>query len=290
MVAGCVLALQVLLTRLFSAALFYHFSFLSISLALLGAGAGAIAVYVRPRWFERRPLEQELAAWAVVLAALLLVIPAVLARIRFGTDDQVTGTFAALLALTSVVTTLLFAAAGIVIALAVRGYAATMSRLYAFDLGGAALGAVAVVPLMWLVGVPTLIVALAPVAALAGAASSSEAGDRSPEPRPRFWCSGRSRRPSPAPRASTSPRPRTRAVWSPTAGRPSAGSWDTAPARAMVSPGCTTTAAGPRSRATTVAARCPVGATSAWDPSRSATCSGAGTAGSSSAAVAAGTS
>ena len=167
MVAGCVLALQVLLTRLFSAALFYHFSFLSISLALLGAGAGAIVVYVRPRWFERRPLEQELAAWAVVLAALLLVIPAVLARIRFGTDDQVTGTFAALLALTSVVTTLLFAAAGIVIALAVRGYAATMSRLYAFDLGGAALGAVAVVPLMWLVGVPTLIVALAPVAALA---------------------------------------------------------------------------------------------------------------------------
>ena len=44
LVAGCVLALQVLLTRLFSAALFYHFSFLSISLALLGAGAGAIAV------------------------------------------------------------------------------------------------------------------------------------------------------------------------------------------------------------------------------------------------------
>jgi hypothetical protein len=167
MVAGCVLALQVLLTRLFSAALFYHFSFLSISLALLGAGAGAIAVYVRPRWFDRRPLEQELAAWAVVLAALLLVIPVVLARIRFGTSDQVTGTFAALLALTSVVTTLLFAAAGIVIALAVRGYTATMSRLYAFDLGGAALGAVVVVPLMWIVGVPTLIVALAPVAALA---------------------------------------------------------------------------------------------------------------------------
>ena len=36
LVAGIVLALQVLLTRLFSAALFYHFSFLSISLALLG--------------------------------------------------------------------------------------------------------------------------------------------------------------------------------------------------------------------------------------------------------------
>ena len=64
LVAGSVLALQVLLTRLFSAALFYHFSFLSISLALLGAGAGAIAVYVRPQWFDRRPLER--AAGALV--------------------------------------------------------------------------------------------------------------------------------------------------------------------------------------------------------------------------------
>jgi hypothetical protein len=167
LVAGSVLALQVLLTRLFSAALFYHFSFLSISLALLGAGAGAIAVYVRPRWFERRPLEQELAFWSAVLAGLLLVVPAALARIRFGTDDQVTATFAGLLVLTSVLATLLFLAAGTVIALAVRGYTATMSRLYAFDLAGAALGAVVVVPLMWVIGVPSLIVALAPVAAIA---------------------------------------------------------------------------------------------------------------------------
>jgi hypothetical protein len=270
MVAGCVLALQVLLTRLFSAALFYHFSFLSISLALLGAGAGAIAVYVRPRWFDRRPLEQELAAWAVVLAALLLVIPVVLARIRFGTSDQVTGTFAALLALTSVVTTLLFAAAGIVIALAVRGYTATMSRLYAFDLGGAALGAVVVVPLMWIVGVPTLIVALAPVAALAalvfvrgrGGLAGAAAG---------LLVVGL-----------------LAAILA--AGHPSAASWDTALARAIASPDCTTTAEELRSRATTAAGRCPAGATSAWAPSRSATCSAAGTADSSSEAEVAGTS
>jgi spermine/spermidine synthase len=167
LVAGCVLALQVLLTRLFSAALFYHFSFLSISLALLGAGAGAIAVYVRPAWFERRPLERELGLWSVVLAVLLLVVPLVLVRFDFGTSDQVTLRFAGLLGLMSVLTTVLFAAAGTVIALAVRAYARNMSRLYAFDLGGAALGAVVVVPLMWEITVPTLIVALSPVAAIA---------------------------------------------------------------------------------------------------------------------------
>jgi hypothetical protein len=166
-VAGCVLALQVLLTRLFSAALFYHFSFLSISLALLGAGAGAIAVYVRADWFARRPVDEQLARWSLVLAALLIVVPAGLARIEFGTSDAVTARFVALLALASVLCTTIFTAAGVVIALAVRAYTASISRLYAFDLGGAALGSLAVVPLMWALDVPTLVVALAPLSALA---------------------------------------------------------------------------------------------------------------------------
>jgi len=174
LVAGCVLALQVLLTRFFSASLFYHFSFLSISLALLGAGAGAIAVYVRPDWFDRRPLEEQLARWSIAFALLLLVIPLVLARIKFGSTDAVTGRFVVLLALTSALTTILFAAGGTVIALAVRGYTRTIARLYAFDLVGAAIGAVAVVPLMWAIDVPTLLVALSPVAA--GAALLFAAG------------------------------------------------------------------------------------------------------------------
>jgi hypothetical protein len=174
LVAGCVLALQVLLTRFFSASLFYHFSFLSISLALLGAGAGAIAVYIRPDWFDRRPLEEQLARWSLGFALLLLAIPLVLARIKFGTTDEVTGRFVGLLALTSALTTVIFAAGGTVIALAVRGYTRTIYRLYAFDLVGAAIGAVAVVPLMWAIAVPTLLVALSPVAA--GAALLFSAG------------------------------------------------------------------------------------------------------------------
>jgi hypothetical protein len=167
LVAGSVLALQVLLTRLFSAALFYHFSFLSISLALLGAGAGGILVYVRPRWFERRPLERELARWSGVLAVLLVVLPAVLVRIQLGADDEVTARFSALLALLSALTTVLFGVAGVVIALAVRGYTRNVTKLYAFDLVGAALGALLIVPLMWAVPVPVLLVGLAPLAAVA---------------------------------------------------------------------------------------------------------------------------
>ena len=46
-----------MLTRVFSAALFYHFGFLAISLALVGTGGAAMAVYLRPAWFTPpRPL------------------------------------------------------------------------------------------------------------------------------------------------------------------------------------------------------------------------------------------
>jgi hypothetical protein len=51
LVAGTTLALQVVLTRILSAALAYHFGFLAVSLALLGVGVGALVVYLRPRWF-----------------------------------------------------------------------------------------------------------------------------------------------------------------------------------------------------------------------------------------------
>lgn len=167
LVAGCVLALQVLLSRLFSAELFYHFSFLSISLALLGAGAGSIAVYVRPAWFDRRPLEEQLARWSIGLAALLVVVPFVLAQIHYGSSNSISTGFVLRLLAISVLSTLLFGAAGTVIAMAVRAYAHRISRLYAFDLAGAAIGAVVVVPLMWNTSVPTLIVAIGPCAALA---------------------------------------------------------------------------------------------------------------------------
>ncbi len=166
LVAGCVLALQVLLTRLFSAALFYHFTFLAISLALLGAGAGAIAVYVRPAWFAG-DVRHQLVRWAAVLSVLLVVLPLLLVRLHFAVDGALTAGFVARLGAASVLTTLMFLAGGITIALAVRAYTANISRLYAMDLAGAALGAVAVVPLMWLTSVPTLIVALGPVAAIA---------------------------------------------------------------------------------------------------------------------------
>jgi hypothetical protein len=169
LVAGSTLALQVLLTRIFAAVLYYHFGFMAISLALLGVGAGAILIYVRPGWFETDPLERALARWSVLYAGLLVVAVLLLVRLDYNLGDEITTGFVLNLAAACALAAAPFLAAGIVIALAVRGYVRSIGRVYAFDLGGAGIGAAVVVPLLWVFDAPTLLVALGLVAALAAA-------------------------------------------------------------------------------------------------------------------------
>jgi hypothetical protein len=167
LVAGSVLALQVLLTRLLAAVVFYHFGFLAISLALLGAGTGAILIYVRPGWFVGDELRPALVRWSIVLSLLLIAVPAAIVRLDYDYTGAIGAGFVLNLGLACLLATLPFAAAGIVIALAIRGYAPWVDRVYAFDLAGAALGAIAIVPLLWILDAPTLFVALGLVASAA---------------------------------------------------------------------------------------------------------------------------
>jgi hypothetical protein len=170
LVAASTLMLQVLLTRLFSALLFYHYAFLAISLGLLGVGAGAILIYVRPEWFERGGVERNLAGWCAALSVLLMAVPAALVRLPYLPDlyeSEVNFDFVLKLATAAVLAALPFLAAGIVIALAVRHYVRSIGRLYAFDLVGAGAGAVSVVPLLWVTDPATLIVAIGAMTAAA---------------------------------------------------------------------------------------------------------------------------
>ena len=179
LVAGSTLALQVLLTRLFSAALFYHFAFFAISLALLGTGAGAILLYLRPRLVERPSPERALARWSGLFGLLLLVVPALLVRLDYSFDNlEVDAPFVLTLTLAALLAALPFLAAGIVIALAIKTWVAGVGRVYAFDLGGAGIGALAVVPLLWLVDAPTLVVGLGVVGALAALLFAGPAPER----------------------------------------------------------------------------------------------------------------
>jgi hypothetical protein len=167
LVAGCGLAEQVLLTRLLSAVVYYHFTFLAISLALLGTGAGAIIIFIWPRRFDRGPLETTLAVCSAVFGVLLVVAPLLLARLNFSDSGGVTLHFAVDLGLACVIAFLPFLAGGIVVTLAIRGYTRSVNRVYASDLAGAAVGAVVSVPVLWWLSAPTDMIALGAVAGLA---------------------------------------------------------------------------------------------------------------------------
>lgn len=174
-ITACTLAVQVAFSRLLGSVLAYHFSFLAISLALLGTGAGSLLIYVRPAWFDGRPLEEALARWGLRYGLLLIVTPLALVRLDFAAGNAgVTREFAVTLFLTCVLAAAPALAAGVVVGLAIRGYAAHISRVYAWDLVGAGLGALVVVPLLRFPA-PELLVGLG---VLATAAAGLFAWDR----------------------------------------------------------------------------------------------------------------
>jgi hypothetical protein len=178
LVAGCALALQVALTRVFSAALFYHFGFLAISLALVGTGAAAMVVYLVPRWFEPPARASSLSAWCGALALSLVVAPAMLVRLDYTFESSITLSFALTLGLASVLAAVPFFSAGMVITLAITRYTRWIHRVYACDLLGAGVGAVVIVPAMWRVPAPVLLVAIGLAAALAGVLCAESARAR----------------------------------------------------------------------------------------------------------------
>ena len=64
---------EILLTRIFSVTMWYHFSFVAISVAMFGMTAGAILVYLFPRTFTEERVHFHLA-----LCSLLFGVTAVL--------------------------------------------------------------------------------------------------------------------------------------------------------------------------------------------------------------------
>jgi hypothetical protein len=166
------LTFQVALTRTLAAMLAYHYGFLAISLSLLGIGAAGLYVYVRPAWFERRSLEQSLGTWSLAYAAALIVAPLVLVRLHFSQGYQ-SGSgpasgFVWAIAIATIVSAIPAFASGIVVALAIRGYAAWIGPVYAADLLGAGAGAALAVPLMFVLKPPVLMIGLAVLVAFAG--------------------------------------------------------------------------------------------------------------------------
>ena len=161
------LGLSLLFTRIFSVTMYYHFAFLLISLALLGIAVSGVAVYLLPGVFteERRPWQAGL--FAAAIAPLTAVALSVAVQNPISVDlrgenlDRLLKLYAA--------TALPFLASGFAISLAIASAKQHIGRVYAFDLAGAGLGCVLIVPLIAHLGAPSAVLVAGAVTAAGGA-------------------------------------------------------------------------------------------------------------------------
>jgi predicted membrane-bound spermidine synthase len=162
----CVLMFELGLTRIFSATMYYHFAFLAISLALFGSGASGVFIYM----IQRRLTSARTGEWLGLASQLFAITTLIALSVVLTHPVALTGAAAQnfrTLAIIYAATTLPFFFAGCVITLAVTRFASDMSRLYLFDLAGAAMGCLLFIPVLNLIGAINTVLLVSAGAAIA---------------------------------------------------------------------------------------------------------------------------
>jgi len=151
------LSFELLLTRIFSVTMWYHFAFMAISLAMFGIAGGAILIEIRGAsdlftrltkatlWF---------AISSVICLALQLLIPL---------DPE---TSLLLPAVVFVITTIPFVFAGVAICIALTQFRKGTASLYAADLAGSAAACLLFVPILDWIDAPSAVILNAGIAAV----------------------------------------------------------------------------------------------------------------------------
>ena len=167
------LILEVGLTRIYSASIWYHFAFVAISVALLGWGLGGFTVHL---WKRVKPVSMNAASLVTLLyAAAIPFCLWLLVRYPFEMDRLPLYFLAPLLP---------FFLAGMALSIIFDLHRSESGSLYFYDLVGAALGAVLVTLLLHVFGgeaallvgaiapaVAALLIAISPAASGSGSAS-----------------------------------------------------------------------------------------------------------------------
>ncbi len=176
-VALATLTYEILLTRIFSVTMLYHFAFVALSLAMFGMTVGALIVYLLPSFFPTDRRHDRLALFSVLFPIAIALSFLTQLSIPFRVHPSVVAVYA--IALTYAVIAVPFTISGIVICLALTGFPSKVSRLYAADLAGAALGCVLLIPLIGWSDAATAVLWVAALAAVGGIAFSRRSSSRS---------------------------------------------------------------------------------------------------------------
>ena len=166
LVSLSVLVLELSLTRLFSATMYYHFAFMAISLALFGSGASGVFVYIFQSKLASVRTSTALAVSSSLFGLTTLLALAVILMNPLTLEQGMANQYR--LIATYLACGLPFFFAGSAVTLAISRFAREISRLYLFDLAGAAAGCLLLIPILnWIGAVNTVFL----VAALASGAA-----------------------------------------------------------------------------------------------------------------------
>ncbi|MCZ6636035.1 MAG: hypothetical protein O7G87_21775, partial [bacterium] len=162
-VALATLMYEILLTRIFSVTMWYHFAFVAISIAMFGMTVGAIAVYLLPQFFSPKQTPFHLALSALLFSFTIVLSFLTHLSIPFVPPKDLVSLYAVIL--TYAVIAVPFFFSGISICLCLTRFPRQIGRLYAADLSGAALGCILLVILLSLTDGPTAVLFVAAGAA-----------------------------------------------------------------------------------------------------------------------------
>jgi hypothetical protein len=180
LIALSTLMYEILLTRIFSVTMGYHFAFMAVSLAMFGMTAGAIIVYIFPKKFPQENINAVIGRHAFYFSLTTIISFLLHLLIPFIHGMSVVGM--AVTAFTYAEISVPFIFSGICITLLLTRYPVSVNKLYASDLIGASLGCVLVVVVLNVSGGPTgvfitaLFSALASLFFLKGTASGFKKG------------------------------------------------------------------------------------------------------------------
>jgi hypothetical protein len=167
------LMLELALTRLFSATMYYHFAFMAISLALFGSGASGVFIYLMPPVLRSGGTEKYMAASAALFSVGNLLALYVIVHNPLTLDFRESiGRLVLIYAGASVP----FFFAGCTVTLAVTRYRTNISRVYLCDLVGAAAGCLILVPAIHLFGAINTVLLVSVIASVVAVLFSLLAG------------------------------------------------------------------------------------------------------------------
>ena len=168
---------EVLLTRIFSVTMWYHFAFVAISVALFGMTVGALLVHLLPEQFPDERTKERLSLFALLFGISIVVSFLTQLAIPFNPEWTLLGVYS--VGFTYFVTSVPFIFSGICVCLALTKFSRQVSKLYAADLVGAALGTIVLLWLLNVVDAPSAVVIIASLCCLGAVLFAYDAGTSS---------------------------------------------------------------------------------------------------------------